>query len=71
MLAEFLSEIVANKPSLEVYLLLWDFSLLYAAERELFPRLSLQWQTPPRVTLCTGQRGAVRLLATSEADRRR
>ena len=52
MLAEFLSEIVANKPSLEVYLLLWDFSLNYAAERELFPRLSLQWQTPPRVTLC-------------------
>ena len=52
VLAEFLSEIVANKPSLEVYLLLWDFSLNYAAERELFPRLSLQWQTPPRVTLC-------------------
>jgi phospholipase D1/2 len=50
--AEFLSEIVSSKPTLEVYLLLWDFSLNYAAERELFPRLSLQWQTPPRVTLC-------------------
>jgi phospholipase D1/2 len=52
VLAEFLSEIVSSKPSLEVYLLLWDFSLNYAGERELFPRLSLQWQTPPRVTLC-------------------
>ena len=38
-----------ERPSLKVYLLLWDFSILYAAEREAFPLLSLQWRTPPRV----------------------
>jgi len=52
VLSEFLSELVQCKPCLEVYLLLWDFSAIYAVEREPFPRLSLQWQTPPRVTLC-------------------
>jgi phospholipase D1/2 len=52
VLAEFLSEVVATRPGLHVYLLLWDYSLVYAMERELFPRLSLQWSTPDRVTLC-------------------
>jgi phosphatidylserine/phosphatidylglycerophosphate/cardiolipin synthase-like enzyme/uncharacterized membrane protein YdjX (TVP38/TMEM64 family) len=52
VLAEFLSELVATKPSLQVYILLWDFSVIYASERELFPRISLQWKTPSRVTLC-------------------
>ena len=52
VLAEFLSELVETKPSLEVYILLWDFSVIYAPERELFPRLALQWKTPARVTLC-------------------
>jgi phospholipase D1/2 len=52
VLAEFLSELVECRPALEVYLLLWDFSAVYAVERELFPRLSLQWRTPTRVTLC-------------------
>jgi phospholipase D1/2 len=52
VLAEFLSELVATRPGLHVYLLLWDYSLVYAMERELFPRLSLQWRTPERVTLC-------------------
>jgi phosphatidylserine/phosphatidylglycerophosphate/cardiolipin synthase-like enzyme/uncharacterized membrane protein YdjX (TVP38/TMEM64 family) len=48
-LAKFLSALVAEKPSLNVYLLLWDFSILYATEREAFPLLSLQWKTPPQV----------------------
>ena len=52
VLSEFLSELVRTRPELEVYILLWDYSVVYAAERELFPRLSLQWQTPSRVTLC-------------------
>jgi phosphatidylserine/phosphatidylglycerophosphate/cardiolipin synthase-like enzyme len=33
-LAEFLSALVKERPALNVYLLLWDYSLLYAAERE-------------------------------------
>lgn len=52
VLAEFLSELVDTRPDLHVYLLLWDYSVVYAMEREIFPRLSLQWRTPARVTLC-------------------
>lgn len=48
-LAGFLGALVTARPNLNVYLLLWDYSFLYAAERETFPLLSLQWKTPPRV----------------------
>jgi phospholipase D1/2 len=48
-LAPFLSALVQERPELHVYLLLWDYSVLYATERESFPLLSLQWKTPPRV----------------------
>ena len=50
--AEFLTELVQTRPDLHVHLLLWDYSLLYAGEREPLPRLSLGWRTPERVTLC-------------------
>lgn len=50
--AAFLTELVARRPELQVDLLLWDYSLLYAGEREPLPRLSLDWSTPERVTLC-------------------
>ena len=50
--ARFLAELVNEKPALEVHLLLWDYSLLYAGERAALPRLSLDWATPERVTLC-------------------
>jgi phospholipase D1/2 len=49
--ADFLSELVKERPDLHVDLLLWDYSLLYAGERELLPRLSLQWRSPERITL--------------------
>jgi phospholipase D1/2 len=50
--ADFLTELVQTRPDLKVHLLLWDYSLLYAGEREVLPRLSLGWRTPERVTLC-------------------
>ncbi len=50
--ADFLTELVQTRPDLNVHLLLWDYSLLYAGEREVLPRLSLGWSTPERVTLC-------------------
>src|SRR5262245_18602242 len=50
--ADFLTELVATRPDLRVDLLLWDYSLLYAGEREPLPRLSLGWRTPDRITLC-------------------
>jgi phospholipase D1/2 len=52
ILAELLSELVETRADLRVYILLWDYPMVYAQEREMFPRLSLQWQTPSRVMLC-------------------
>jgi phospholipase D1/2 len=51
-LAEFLSAIVERRPELTIHLLLWDFSVLYALEREVFPTLSLNWKTPDQIRFC-------------------
>jgi phosphatidylserine/phosphatidylglycerophosphate/cardiolipin synthase-like enzyme/uncharacterized membrane protein YdjX (TVP38/TMEM64 family) len=48
-LADFLSALVRERPRLVVHLLEWDYSVLYANERELFPQLALGWNTPDRV----------------------
>ena len=50
--AGFLAALVEAKPDLDVCLLLWDFSVLYAAERDPFPALKLGWQTPSRIRFC-------------------
>jgi len=50
--AAFLTELAAQRPELQIHLLLWDYSLVYAHEREPLPRLALNWQMPPQVTLC-------------------
>lgn len=50
--ADFLSATVKRNPQLEIAILLWDFAVLYAAEREPFPAYSLQWNTPRRVRFC-------------------
>ena len=51
-LSDFLSALIETRPQLEINLLLWDFAVLYAAEREPFPSYSLRWNTPRRITLC-------------------
>ncbi|MCQ4159159.1 VTT domain-containing protein [Roseomonas sp. GC11] len=51
-LGPFLAALAARRPNLRVKLLLWDYSMLYALERELLPALRLQWNTPPQVELC-------------------
>lgn len=53
-LGDFLAELVKRKPNLWIRILLWDFSLLYAAGRELRPAmaLALRWKTPRRLDLC-------------------
>src|SRR3954452_12643417 len=48
-LREFLSRLVRERRGLTVYLLAWDFAVLYALEREPFPSLTLGWNTPSRV----------------------
>ena len=49
---EFLSALVQERPQLLVHLLVWDYSILYALEREPFPTMSLGWRTPPRIRYC-------------------
>ncbi|HEU4798420.1 MAG TPA: VTT domain-containing protein [bacterium] len=49
-LGAFLGALVRRRPRLKVRLLLWDYSMLYATEREPFPLVALQWKTPPGVT---------------------
>src|SRR5262249_47124913 len=50
--AQFLAALVTEKPDLDVRLLLWDFSVLYAAERDPFPTMRLDWNTPSNVPFC-------------------
>lgn len=50
--AEFLAALVTKKPQLEIRLLLWDFSVLYAGERDPFPTATLQWSTPHNIHFC-------------------
>lgn len=51
-LGPFLAALVKRRPQLKVKLLLWDYSVLYALERELLPALALQWNTPSQIELC-------------------
>lgn len=46
---EFVEALVEIRPSLDVRLLLWDYTLLYALDREPLPSLNLKWRTPPQV----------------------
>ncbi len=48
-LAPFLTALVEAKPDLHIHLLLWDFAVLYAGEREWLPQLRLDWNTPERI----------------------
>lgn len=43
-LGPFLAQLVERNPKLKIRLLLWDFSNLYALEREAFPRQKLAWE---------------------------
>jgi phospholipase D1/2 len=48
-LGPFLKALAKRTPDLRIRLLLWDFSSLYALEREAFPKAKLNWQN---VDLC-------------------
>lgn len=51
-LRALLCRLVERTPDLRINLLLWDYSTLYALEREPLPRISLGWQTPDRIDIC-------------------
>ncbi|TVM35207.1 VTT domain-containing protein [Oceanidesulfovibrio marinus] len=48
-LGTFLDEVAMSHPGLNIYLLVWNFSLLFAAEREPAPIISLGWKRHERV----------------------
>jgi hypothetical protein len=50
-LGELLRSLAKERPRLKVHLLLWDYSVLYALEREPLPIAKFQWNTPPGTCL--------------------
>lgn len=51
-LGRLLDRLAAEKEALHVYLLGWDFAMIYALEREFFPRYKLKWRTHKRIHFC-------------------
>ncbi|MBX9773118.1 MAG: VTT domain-containing protein [Xanthobacteraceae bacterium] len=51
-LVDFLTAIVKRRPELLIHVLVWDYSILYASERELFPTASVHWSTPKQIRFC-------------------
>lgn len=52
LLGDFLDALVAAKPWLSIRILLWDYSVFFATEREALPTLALRWKRPPQIDLC-------------------
>jgi len=48
-LGKFLNHLVSIKPSLQVYILVWDYAMFYANEREPLMSLKFDWMTDPRI----------------------
>ncbi len=48
-LGEFINYVASRKPDLHIYILLWDYAILYALEREPFPIWVLDWKTTNRI----------------------
>lgn len=49
LLGEFINYVASRKPDLHIYILLWDYAILYALEREPFPIWVLDWKTNKRI----------------------
>ncbi len=49
LLGEFLAEVVARRRTLKVYILTWDYSMIYTLEREWMPGIKWRWRTRGRL----------------------
>ena len=49
MLGDFLNRKARRTPNLRIYILAWDFPMLYVREREWLPMVNLGWKTHRRV----------------------
>jgi hypothetical protein len=45
----FLNAVVARRRGVRIHLLDWDYSLVFALERELLPLIRLGWRTHRRI----------------------
>ncbi|MEQ9175510.1 MAG: phospholipase, partial [Alphaproteobacteria bacterium] len=48
-LGPLLTHIARRNPELKIRLLVWDYSVMYAAEREILPSFQIGWRTPANV----------------------
>jgi len=48
-LRDFLNDLVERRRRLHVYVLDWDYAMIYALEREMLPAVQFGWRTHPRV----------------------
>ena len=48
-LGDFLNALAKRSRKLRIYILNWDFAMLYAPDREVLPRYKLGWRTHRRV----------------------
>ena len=51
-LGPFLTALAEKTPDLKIHILLWDYSMLYALEREPLPSIHLDWMTPAQIKVC-------------------
>lgn len=51
-LGPFIAELVHRRPQLSVKILLWDYSVFFANEREFMPAVALRWRMPKQVDMC-------------------
>lgn len=51
-LGALLDAIARKRSELDIYVLEWDFSMIYVMERDFFPRYKLRWNSHERVHFC-------------------
>jgi phospholipase D1/2 len=49
---EFLNQLCERKPDLHIYMLAWDYSMIYGLDREWFQDLTFNWKTNERLKFC-------------------
>jgi phosphatidylserine/phosphatidylglycerophosphate/cardiolipin synthase-like enzyme len=50
-LRDLIDYLARRHPHLKIYILLWDYSILYAGERQPLPRITIDWATPDNIRL--------------------
>jgi len=48
-LLHVLKAVISRRKDLHIHILIWDFAVIYALDRELFPTIKLDWQVPRRL----------------------